>query len=82
MPRAAWQLWMPSRAAHSAHALGPRVTGGLHTAAVIRARHAQQDQHHCINDIVLICCVLHDTLRRISMCPQWLANLARSLNLR
>ena len=70
MPIAAWQLCMPSRARYSAHAFRSRVTGGLHTAAVIRARHTKQDQHHRINDLVLICCVLHNTPRRVSMCPQ------------
>ena len=61
---------MPSRGRCGAHACGLGMTGGLHTAAVIRARHAEQDQHHRVDNIVLICCVLHDTPRRISMWPQ------------
>ena len=52
-----------------AHAFGLRVTCGLHTAAVIRARHAEQNQHHRIDNIVLICRVLRNAARHISMPP-------------
>ena len=64
------------RGRSSAYACGLGATSSLHTAAVIRARHAKQDQHHRVDDIVLICRVLHSTPRRISMKPQ-LANTSR-----